>query len=88
MSVWQWLRRNAEHYLLVAAQGRLAQRYAAPPPAPPHGLREIFWLRLFAPVYARIPWRWRSRVLYAMPGSHRRTWSAWTHPPRRRDPAV
>ena len=37
--------------------------------------REEFWLRVFAPVYAVLPWSVRSRILRAMPGSHRRR--AW-----------
>jgi hypothetical protein len=84
----QWLRRNAEHYLLVAAQDRVGPRYGAPRPRPPAGAKELFWMRLFAPVYARVPWPVRSRALHALPGSHRRQWTAWTQPPHPRDPAV
>lgn len=88
MAFSRWLRRNAEHYLLVAAQDRLATRYAVSRPRPPAGVKELVWLRVFAPLYARVPWRLRSHVLRAMPGSHRQKWSSWTHPPHRRDPAV
>jgi hypothetical protein len=88
MSVSRWLRENAEHYLLVDAQNRVAIRHGAGRPRKPHGAEEFFWLRVFAPAYRAVPWRLRIRVLRAMPGSHRRTWSAWTDPPTARKPAV
>lgn len=80
-----WLRRNAEHYLLVAAHRRLAARLGTAPPRPPRGLVEIFWLRGFAPLYALLPWPVRRAVLRAMPGSHRKTWAP---PPVPMGPAV
>ncbi|MGE3285052.1 MAG: hypothetical protein AB7J32_02980 [Pseudonocardia sp.] len=82
MSFAGWLRRNSEHYLLVAAHGRLAAASGGPAPRPPRGPVEFFWLRIFAPVYAAIPWSVRSRIMRAMPGSHRRTWAP---PPRKPD---
>ena len=84
----RWLRYNAEHYLLVVAQELVGQRYGAPPPRPPAGVKDLFWRRVFAPVYARVPWSVRSRAVRAMPGSHRQQWTAWTQPPHRGDPAV
>lgn len=80
-----WLRSNSEHYLLVAAHRKLAARNGWPAPRPPKGLKEIFWLRVFAPVYALLPWALRSRIMRAMPGSHRRTWAP---PPRGLGPAA
>lgn len=88
MSASGWLRKNAEHYLLVDAQNRIGRRYGSRRPPAPRDARELFWLRVFAPAYRLLPWRWRSRVLRAMPGSHRRTWDTWTHPPTPRRPAV
>lgn len=88
MSPSRWLRKNAEHYLMVAAQDRVARRYGVTRPRRPTGLEQLFWLRLFAPLYARLPWSVRSRALRLMPGSHRKQWTSWTDPPRRRDPAV
>ncbi|MQA12759.1 MAG: hypothetical protein GEV09_00915 [Pseudonocardiaceae bacterium] len=85
MSWSGWLRANSEHYLLVDAHERLAHRHGASSPRPPRGPKEIFWLRVFAPVYHALPWSVRHRVLKAMPGSHRKTWAP---PPRRRGPAV
>jgi hypothetical protein len=72
----RWLRRNSEHYLLADAQARMAARYGRPGPPPPRGVKELFWLRLFAPAYRRLPWKARSALIQAMPGSHRRDWSS------------
>ncbi|MGH3927424.1 MAG: hypothetical protein ACRDTT_31940, partial [Pseudonocardiaceae bacterium] len=71
MPLARWLRDNAEHYLLVAAQDRIGRQYGVTRPRRPQGLEEIFWRRLFAPIYRLLPWTLRSRVLRAMPGSHR-----------------
>jgi hypothetical protein len=79
-----WLRSNAEHYLLVDAHRRLAATYG-PAPRPPKGAKEIFWLKVFAPAYALLPWSLRRRIMRAMPGSHRKTWAP---PPQLRGPAV
>jgi hypothetical protein len=72
----RWLRHNSEHYLLLDAQTRMACRYGRPGPPPPRGPKDIFWLRLFAPAYRRLPWKVRSALIQAMPGSHRRDWSS------------
>lgn len=85
MAFGRWLRANAEHYLMIAAQDRVARTYGANRPRPPHGVREIFWLRIFAPVYGLIPWSVRRAVIHLMPGSHRRSWPA---PPKPSSPAV
>lgn len=84
-SFGRWLRTNSERYLLVAAHAKLARAHGSPAPRPPRGAKELFWLRLFAPVYAALPWSLRSRILRAMPGSHRQ---AWAPPPRTQGPAV
>lgn len=84
-SFFSWLRSNSEHYLLVAAHRKLARKLGSPAPRPPKGLKEIFWLRVFAPTYAVLPWPVRSRIMRAMPGSHRRTWAP---PPTPQGPAV
>ena len=76
-----WLRRNAEHYLLMAAQGDVAARHGRPCPRPKEGFKGWFFLTLFTPIYRRLPWRFRSFVLQSMPGSHRRAWT-----PRPRQP--
>ena len=85
MSFSRWLRSNSEHYLLQRAQGQVAPRYSAQMPRRPPGLVGIFWARIFAPIYAVLPWPVRRAVMQAIPGSHRRT---WTYPTRPRGPAV
>ncbi|NMI01334.1 hypothetical protein [Pseudonocardia acidicola] len=84
-SFFGWLRNNSEHYLLVAAHHKLAQKQGAPAPRPPKGAKEIFWLKVFAPTYNLLPWSLRSKIMKAMPGSHRKTWAP---PPRPQGPAV
>ncbi len=76
-----WLRKNAEHYLLVAAQQRVARKYSFEVTAPPASLKGRFFLSVFVPMYRRLPWKLRQGVLQRMPGSHRRTWE-----PRERKP--
>ncbi len=81
----RWLRTNSEHYLLAAAQDRVAKAEGANRPRKPQGPREWFWLGVFAPVYRVLPWSLRRQVMRLMPGSHRRSWPA---PPRTSGPAV
>ena len=81
-----WLRRNAEHYLLVAAQQRVASRYSFAIVSPPPTLKDRFFLTIFVPIYRRLPWDLRRAVLQRMPGSHRRTWEPRERRPR--GPAV
>jgi hypothetical protein len=85
MSFSRWLRSNSEAYLLLDAQRRMAEKYGRPGPPPPHGTKEMFWRRMFVPVYRRVPWRFRRFTIGLMPGSHRQQWSP---PPVRHDPAV
>ncbi|HKN88951.1 MAG TPA: hypothetical protein VJ622_01600 [Acidimicrobiia bacterium] len=81
----RWLRSNSEHYLLLDAQARMAAAQGRPGPPRPRGAKEVFWLRVFAPTYRRLPWKVRSALIQAMPGSHRQT---WTPPAERRNPAI
>jgi hypothetical protein len=80
-----WLRSNSEHYLLLDAQRQMARAHGRPGPPPPRGVKERFWLQVFAPAYRRLPWSLRRLVIQRMPGSHRRQ---WTPPPRRGEPAI
>ena len=73
MTFARWLRAVSERQLMVAAQREIAAQYGTPPPSPPRGL-DRFWQRVYVPVYHRLPWKLRSRVMRAMPGSHRRMW--------------
>ena len=83
--VFGWLRHNAEHYLLIDAQRKLSVKLGTPAPRAPQGFKETFWLKVFAPTYALLPWPVRQRIMKAMPGSHRKTWVA---PPALQGPAV
>jgi hypothetical protein len=75
MSFFRWLRRHAEHYLLIDAQRQIARQHGALGPRSPHGPAEFFWLRIFAPAYRLLPWPLRHKIMLAMPGSHRRSWA-------------
>jgi hypothetical protein len=71
-----WLRHNSEHYLMEAAQRDVAARHLGRPVSlPPAGLSATFWRHVFVPVYRRLPWRLRSRIIALMPGSHRQEWA-------------
>jgi len=69
------LREVSERQLMTAAQREIAGRYGTTPPLPPHGAGR-FWQQVYVPAYHRLPWKLRSTVMRAMPGSHRRTWHA------------
>lgn len=78
MGLSSWLRHNAEHYLLEAAQTKMARHYLGregPVPDPQEDPQQARWWReLFVPTYQRLPWTLRSLAMRAMPGSHRRRW--------------
>ena len=63
MSFSRWLRSNSEHYLLIAAQERVARQHGARAPRPPRGLREVV---LAAGLRARLP----GAALAAAPQDH------------------
>jgi hypothetical protein len=78
VSFSRWLRATSEHYLMIAAQEKIAAKYGVTPPRP-RG-REIFWLRVYVPAVRAVPWPVRSFVLRRLPGSHRMTWTRTQHP--------
>lgn len=78
------MRARSEEQLLIAAQRRMAQAHGLPTPPPPRGL-DVFWQRVYAPLFYRLPYAVRARVANAMPGSHRKTWHT---PPQAGGPAV
>ena len=84
MSLSRWLRATSEHYLMVAAQAKVAAKYQVTPPRQPRGA-EVFWLRVYVPAYRALPWPLRSAVMRRLPGSHRMT---WTKEERPRGPAI
>jgi hypothetical protein len=77
----RWLRSNAEHYLLIAAQRDVATAHGRAFATPAPNAKDRFFLTLFVPVYRRLPWRFRAFVIHTMPGSHRQAWH-----PRPREP--
>jgi hypothetical protein len=86
MSLSRWVRSNSEKYLLQDSQARLAKRTGSAMPAPPKTLKDRFFRQVFAPIYRRLPWSVRRRVIQAMPGSHRRSWPPPEHDPQQ--PAI
>jgi hypothetical protein len=72
-SVPQWVRATSERHLMVVAQRRVALRYGTPPPPAARGV-EIFWQKVYAPLFYTLPYPLRTRFAGLMPGSHRRTW--------------
>lgn len=81
---FQWVRQTSEHHLMLDAQDRVGRKLGAGRPAPPRGA-EIFWRRVYVPVFHRLPQSVRDTMIARMPGSHRQRWPA--EPPLR-GPAV
>ncbi len=86
MSFSRWLRATSEHHLMVAAQEKIAAKYQVPPPPRPRGA-EIFWRRVYVPLYRAVPWTVRSSLIRRLPGSHHMTWSQTSAAARPRAPA-
>jgi len=75
MRFFAWLRKNAEHYLLEAAQIEMAKQHrGGVGPLLPKSASAFFWRRVFVPAYRLLPWSVRSAIMRAMPGSHRQSW--------------
>jgi hypothetical protein len=79
----RWLRSTSEHHLLVVAQAKVARRNGLVPPKP-HGL-DIFWQKVYAPVFYLLPYPLRAKAANALPGSHKQTWH---QPDQVKGPAV
>ena len=84
MSFTRWVRARSEQQLLLVAQRTVALRHGTPPPPAPKGL-DVFWQKVYAPVFYRLPYALRAKVAGAMPGSHRQTWHT---PEQAKGPAV
>jgi hypothetical protein len=82
-SFTRWVRSTSEHHLLVVAQAKVARRNGLVPPKPT-GV-DVFWQKVYAPVFYALPYALRAKVANAMPGSHRQTWHT---PPKAKGPAV
>jgi hypothetical protein len=72
MAFTRWVRSASQQELLTAAQTRMATR-AGLATRKPKG-KEVFWQKVYAPVFHRLPTPMRDKVIEIMPGSHRRTW--------------
>ncbi len=84
MSFVQWVRRTSEHHLMVDAMDRVGRQLGGNRPPAPRGA-EIFWRRVYVPIFHRLPSRLRDAMISRMPGSHRHS---WPEPPRPKGPAV
>ncbi|MEP6817367.1 MAG: hypothetical protein ABI873_17640 [Marmoricola sp.] len=73
MSVSRWVRQTSEHYLMIDAMEKVGRRLGANTPERPRGA-ELFWRRVYVPVFHALPARVRDGVVARMPGSHRKEW--------------
>jgi hypothetical protein len=84
MGFTRQVRAISEKHLMTAAEKEVALRYGKQPPPPPRG-SAVFWQKVYVPIYQRLPWKLRAKVMARMPGSHRKTWH---QPDQVRGPAV
>lgn len=84
MGLTRWVRSRSEYHLMIDAQDKVGARYGARRPHPPRGT-EIFWRRVYVPIFHRLPLKLRNAIIARMPGSHRRP---WTPQPPSKGPAV
>jgi hypothetical protein len=77
----EWLRKNAEKYLLEAAADEMAANYpdSCAKPYREKGLIPFFWRNIFVPIYSKIPWSVRKKMilLSAYPTGERPHWRRW-----------
>ncbi|HEY7535401.1 MAG TPA: hypothetical protein VH878_05600 [Thermodesulfobacteriota bacterium] len=83
VSFGEWLRKNAEKYLLEVAADEMTARYPDLCKKPYHeqGVLPFFWRNIFAPLYSKIPWGVRKRMilLSSYPGGERPHWGKKNH---------
>ena len=84
MTFLQWVRRTSEHHLMVDAMDRVGTKLGANTPLAPRP-GELFWRRVYVPVFHLLPPRVRNGMIARMPGSHRKPWK---RPPVLKGPAV
>jgi hypothetical protein len=77
----QRLRDRAEHHLLLAAMEDLRARYPEGTTPPYRRRGELFWRRVFVPLYRRVPWSAKERAMHALGMTAER--AGWTPPARR-----
>ncbi len=64
-SFGQWLRKNAEKYLLEAADDEMIFQYPeyCAKPYRDKGSTPFFWRNIFVPIYLKIPWSIRKKII-------------------------
>jgi hypothetical protein len=77
----QWLRKNAERYLLEAAADDIAAKYPemCAKPFREKGFGPLFWRDIFVPIYSKIPWSIRRKIILitSYPGGKRPNWKSY-----------
>jgi hypothetical protein len=77
-SFGEWLRKSAEKYLLEAAADEMAANYPdlCAKPYREKGLIPFFWRNIFVPIYSKIPWNIRKKMILfsAYPTGERPHW--------------
>jgi len=86
MRLFRWIRSHSERFLIEASQRRAAEGYFGTGALPPRPPGQLFWRRVFVPVYRRLPWALRLSIIRAMPGSHREHWRGFAA--KRRAPGI
>jgi hypothetical protein len=70
-----WVRSNSQKYLLEAVQADLAREHLGRRgPVGRKTPQVVFWKYVFVPLYRRLPWPTKHKIILSMPGSHRRDW--------------
>ena len=79
----EWLRKNAEKYLLETATDEMVARHPdlCAKPYRERGIVPFFWRNIFAPIYSRIPWSVRKKMilLSSYPTGERPQWKGRGH---------
>ncbi|MGE5443677.1 MAG: hypothetical protein ACM3SR_03635 [Ignavibacteriales bacterium] len=74
----EWLRENAQKYLLEAAADEMVANYPdfCAKPYRDKGFIPFFWRNIFVPIYSKIPWSVRKKMilLSAYPTGERPHW--------------
>ena len=75
----EWLRTNAQKYLLEAAADEMAASYPdfSSKPYREKGFVPFFWRNIFVPIYSLIPWNIRRKLILftSYPGGVRPHWN-------------
>ena len=75
------LRDRAEHHLMLAAMDDLRARHPAGTTKPYRDSGDVFWRRVFVPLYRRVPWSVKEQAMHRLGMTAER--AGWTPPPRR-----